>query len=304
MTSPPPSSPLDPTPAPVFLDVPFLLEASLPRPRTGWFWYGLGGFLLVVLASSYASMRSPVANAAMSLISGLVMFGIMIGMSALSWQAIRRARLEQAQLESIEELVQLRRWPQAGVILNGMLSQPTRSAAGRLQALLYLTAVLARYNRYTDAIAVEEHLLDAMELDPGTAHALRLGRAMAMLQEDRLFDADRAINELRRGAKENNSAGLALVEIYRDVKTGHPAEAIELFDIHFTALRQQLGHRIADAWALIAKAYDILDRHPEASAAYTKATLLAPVSELNRRYAEVASLASKYTPAEAPVEMR
>jgi len=299
-----PIPPTDPMQPPAFLDVPFLLDASLPAPRTGWFWYGLGGFFLVVIASTYATLHSPGADAAMSLISGVAMFGIMFGMSAVSWHAIRRARMEQAQLEAVEELVQLRRWPQAAVILNGMLAQPARTAHGRLQSLIYLTAVLARYNRYTDAIAVEEHLLEGMELDPGTAFGLRLGRAMALLQEERLFDADRAINELRRSAGDGNSAGFALVEIYRDVKTGHPDEAIELFNAKLPTLRQQLGHRLADAWALIAKAHDLLEHEPEARAAYTNATLLAPAAELHRRYLEVSTLASKYTPAEAPVEMR
>src|SRR6202035_3824126 len=107
MTPSLPASPLDPMPQAVFLDVPFLLEASLPRQRTGWFWYGLGGLLLGVLASGYISMHSAAANAGMTLISGLVMCGMMIGVSTVSWQAVRRARLEQAQLESIEELVQL-----------------------------------------------------------------------------------------------------------------------------------------------------------------------------------------------------
>jgi len=290
--------------APAFLDVAALLEASLPRERTGWFWYALGGFLLVVVASAYTTAHSAAGGAAVNVLSGAAMLGIMVAMSVMSWRAIKRARAEQMQLESVEELVQLRRWPQAAVLLNGMLSQPARGPQGRLQALLYLTAVLARYNRYSDAIAVQEHLLENLDLDPGTAYGLRLGRAMALLQEDHLFDADRAINELRRFASENNSAGLALVEIYRDVKTGHPAEAIEIFNAQLPTLRQQLGHRVADAWALIAKAHDLLERKDEARAAYTNATLLAPAAELHRRYLEVSTLASHYTPAEAPVEMR
>jgi cytochrome c-type biogenesis protein CcmH/NrfG len=185
-----------------------------------------------------------------------------------------------------------------------MLSQPARSDHGRIQALIFLAAVLARYGRYGDSITVHDYLLDHVDLDPGTEYGLRLGRAMALLQEDRLFDADRAINELRRAAGDADSAGLALVEIFRDVKTGHPAEAVEIFNAKLTALRQQLGHRCADAWALVARAYDLLERPADAQTAYANATLLAPERELQRRYSEVAKLGGKYVASPAPPEMR
>ena len=163
---------------------------------------------------------------------------------------------------------------------------------------------------------MQEHLLDNVPLDPSTAHVLRLGRAMAMLREDHLFDADRAINELRRQVQRASdvevaasgetveSAGLALVEIYRDVKTGHPAEALEMFQRSLGAMRQQLGHRAGDAYGLAAKAFDLLNRPAEAQEAYEKATLLTLPAELERRYPELASLATKFTPAARPGEAR
>jgi tetratricopeptide (TPR) repeat protein len=84
------------------------------------------------------------------------------------------------------------------------------------------------------------------------------------------------------------------------VKTGHPAEAIELFEATLPSLREQLGHRVADAHMLVAKAYDLLNRETEAAKAYENATLLAPPAEIYRRYPETASLAGKYQPAIAP----
>ena len=140
-------------------------------------------------------------------------------------------------------------------------------------------------------------------LDPASAYGLRLGRAMALLSEDHLVDADRAISELRRlGPPDRDSGGLALVEIYRDVKTGHPSEAVELFEKRRTSLRDHLGHRVADAYALAARAYDLLGRREEAQDAFAKATLLAPPPELYRRYAEVEKLKDRYTPTPAPPE--
>lgn len=125
---------------------------------------------------------------------------------------------------------------------------------------------------------------------------------MSMLHEDRLFDVNKAIGDLRRSRDGQESAGLALVEIYRDVKTGHPEEAIEIFERKLPVMREQLGQRVADAHALAARAYDLLGREAEARAAYENATLLSPEVELQRRYAEVRPLGEKYPAAVAPAE--
>jgi hypothetical protein len=64
-----------------------------------------------------------------------------------------------------------------------------------------------------------------------------------------------------------------------------------------------LGHRVADAHALVARAHDLLGQEPEARAAYERATLLAPPAELQRRYPELAKLAEKFAPSIAPMEV-
>jgi hypothetical protein len=132
------------------------------------------------------------------------------------------------------------------------------------------------------------------------AYGVRLGRAFAMLRDDHLFDADRAISELRRQPGASDSGGLALVEIFRDVKTGHPDEAIDLFETRLPALRDQLGHRVADAYALASRAYDLRGRDAEARDCWAKATLLAPPGELLRRYPDVKNVADKCAPSFAP----
>src|SRR5205085_555187 len=119
--------------------------------------------------------------------------------------SVREHRAQQQTVEAIEELLQLRRWDQAGMALQIFLSTPARSPRVRAQALVYLASLLARHHRFEDAIAVQDYLLD---------------------------------------------------------------------------------HELV----------------AEAQAAYERATLLSPVSELHRRYPEVAKLAEKYTPAPAPVE--
>jgi tetratricopeptide (TPR) repeat protein len=213
---------------------------------------------------------------------------------------MRNQREEQQRLDAIEELITLRRWPEAGGLLQQQLSQPARTPQMRAQALIFLASTLVRYHRFDEAIAVHTELLDSGLLDEGSMYGVRLGRAMAMLREDSLVDADQAMSEVRRSPAAPNSAGYALVELYRDVKTGHPAEAVEIFQAKRDLFRQQLGHRVADAWALVARAYDLLGRSDEAATAYHNATLLAPVAELQRRYPEVTALEGKYPVATAP----
>jgi tetratricopeptide (TPR) repeat protein len=304
-------------PAIGFLDVQALLERSLPRrsPLRGV--YLLGLFILVVLTSAFVSAQSADAANLVRGLSAIAMIGVMAGLFIYSWHIAKQHRAEQLQLEAIEELVTLRRWPQAALLLQAMLGQPTRSPHARVQALIYLAGVLARYHRFDDAIAVQDHLLEAVNMDESTAYGLRLGRAMAMLREDHLFDADRAIADLkRRIGRENSvesesnnalpqvteSAGLALIEMYRDVKTGHPTEALDTLAARLPAMRRQLSHRVADAWALAAKAHDLLGQETEAQTAFENATLLSPMSEMIRRYPEIASIVPKYKPATAPAE--
>ena len=289
-----------------FLDVETLLETSQPRGNGSWIWMALGGFVLAVLMSTYVGLQSAQVHQALNIVASLAMLALTAGMAAHVWTVVKRHRAEQQQIHAIEEMGQLRRWGEAAGALGMVLSRPTRSPGARVQALLYLTSVLGRYHRHLDAMALEEYLLEHIRLDEGTSFLLRLGRAMSMLHEDRLFDADRAISDLRRagGGEGRESAALALVEIYRDVKTGHPAEAIAIFKERATALRDQLGQRVADVYALIARAYDMQGLGDEAGENYRKATLLCPAGELNRRYAEVAALGGRYAAAEAPVEAR
>jgi tetratricopeptide (TPR) repeat protein len=287
-----------------FLDVPALLESSQPRPRVGLFWFAAAGFLLVVAGASLVAGQSETGRRVVEALSAVLMLGVIAGMTVFTFLTVRKHRGEQQELEAAAELVQLRRWPEAAGVLQGALSRPARTPAMRGQALIYLGAVLARYHRFDDAIAVYDHLLDNNLVDAGTAHGLRLGRVMAMLRENHLFDADRAIADLRRtvAGAGVESAGLALVEIYRDVITGHPDEAVAVFEQRLPLLRDQLGHRAADAYALAARAYDLLGRAVEAQAAYAKATLLSPLTELHRRYPELEKLAGRYQPSPAPPE--
>jgi hypothetical protein len=287
---------------PQFLDVERLLRASVPRPRAGWFGYALSSLVLVVLMSAIVVVKNGAPREQVQVMSAVAVLGILCGVAGMFVTVVRKHRAESAMVQAAGELVQLRRWPQAAIVLEQILSRPSTSNPLRTQTLVYLASVLARYHRFNDAIAVQNHLLDNELIDASIAFGLRVGRAMAMLREDHLFDADRAISELRRLEGTDESAGLALVEIYRDVKTGHPDEAIDIFQSRLPTMRDQLGHRVADAYALVSRAFDLRSRDAESRDAWGKATLLAPAMELVRRYPEVKPVAEKYPPSPAPAD--
>jgi tetratricopeptide (TPR) repeat protein len=284
-----------------FLDPGRLMESSRPMPRVRLSWWAAGGFAVVLLLTALIGNKTATEQELVRVIWALAMLVLMGGLFAFSLYTVRRFRFDQIRVERIGELVQLRRWPEAAVAIEQYLASPARTHAFRAQALVYLSSVLARLHRFEDAIAVQNQLLEEGMLDETSAATLRMARAMAMLREDHLFDADRAISELRRGPLAG-TAGVALVEIYRDVKTGHPAEAAELFEQKLTVIRDQLGHRVADAYGLAARAYDLLGREDDARKAFQNATLLAPAGELFRRYPEVEKLSGRYEPAAAPPE--
>ncbi len=283
---------------PPFLDVPALLQFSRPQPRMNWVGFVLAAFVAIsvyVAVGGHGGGGQPVLDGVLLLGGGALFATFAV--------AVRRHRKQFQTVEAIEEMVQLRRWEPAGILLDRFLSTPVRSPRLWTRALVQLSAVLARHHRFADAVEVDDFLLDFDGLlDDPAAYGVRVMRAMALLREDALLDADRAIGDLRRRGP-RASGPLALIEIYRDVKTGHPAEAIEVFDLRLDVLRSHLGHRVADAHALVARAYDLLGRDAEAAAAYARATALAPAPELHRRYPELEPLRGKYPPTPAPQEV-
>jgi hypothetical protein len=292
---------MEPSATPTFLDGDRLFESSRPVARVNLTRWIAGGFLVLMLLSGLIGSQTAGSRAAVSVLCGISIIGLMVAMSAISFYSIRKFRADQRTVEQIGEMVQLRRWPDAALAVDRYLSLPARTQAFRVQALVYLSYVLARLHRFQDSINVQNQLLEEGILDESSSATLRISRAMSMLREDHLFDADRAISELRRSVV-GGSAGVTLVEIYRDVKTGHPREAIELFEEKLPILRDYLGQRVSDAYGLAARAYDMVGREADALAAFTNATLLAPAAELFRRYPEVEKLAGRYDSAVAPPE--
>ena len=189
------------------LDIPQLLEVSQPQPRVPWVWYAIGVGILLAGMDHLLSGQSPEMDQVLNGISALTMTGVLVGLMAISLVNVRAVRAQHLLLDRVAEMIQLRRWPEAAMPLRQMLSQPVKTEHFRAQALVYFSVVLARYDRFDAAIEIQEYLLDHEMVDPVSAFGLRIGRAMAMLRLDRLFDADRAVSELRRTPGARNPAG-------------------------------------------------------------------------------------------------
>lgn len=277
------------------------------------------GRLLLLGVGLAIAVPLVVPAAAGQTLSALALLGTLVGVIATSASAYRGLVVEQQRVQHAEDLVQLRRWQEAATLLGDLLSRPMRTPVARWRALVMLSAVLMRYHRFEDAITVHDVLLDGQVLDPRGDYGVRVARAMALLRVDRLYDADRAINELRRLTVRSDerrrpdgiggwlpasadSGGLALVEMYRDVKTGHPQEAVDVFRDALPALRRQLGVQAGQAYALAARAAELLGREDDARRWWHDATTLVPVEELTRRYSEVESL-RRFAAAKVPASL-
>lgn len=219
-----------------------------------------------------------ILNAALLGLGGLIVW--MVAHTA------RRHRREQESLALAHQNVQLRQWAAAASGLATLLSRPMLIPQARIQALIYLSAVLAHYQRFGDVAKVHDYILQRAQLDPGTDQRLRSASIWAMLREDRLVDADRAIVELRRSCGSTRSPSLAMAELYRDIKTGHGEEALAEFHSDLPMLRQQLGHRSADAWALASCASRAMGKLDDARTMARNALLLGDARDILSRFPE------------------
>jgi tetratricopeptide (TPR) repeat protein len=312
--SPPVSAPVI-TVGQAFLDPRGLIDASDGQRFVPPAWPVL--FIAMALVVASASLSGPNAGGAQA----AVVVGLVVAWCGhfLVRRSIGRAIAAEVQaVNAIEELVQLRRWMEAADLVQRVLSRPMYLRERRLTALLCLATLLTRYHRFADARVVHDYLLQNGGSDINAAHSIRVARAMGMLREDYLVDADKAMNDLRRevnrardevrrhrggeAADDVQSAGLALLELYRDVKTRHYEEAVQGFERSLPILREQLGMRVADAWLLVAAARHGLGQTDAARIAYTNATALAPAVELHRRYPEASALAEIYSAPATPAK--
>jgi tetratricopeptide (TPR) repeat protein len=251
----------------------------------------------------------------------MVLWSAFIAVIVYLWSFVRSLRTESNRLDQVEDLLAMKRYMEVGIELEQIMSGPMRIDQHRLRAMVLLATTLARCGRFEDALAIYNQLVEVERVAGPSGAMVKMGRAMAMLQTDHLYDADRAINDLRRlidrgGAGEElqqlepdapvippdalSISALRLVELYRDVKTGHADEAIKLFESNLPLMTTGLGHRVGEAYALVAVAYDRLGNTDAARARFLDGTALQGVGDILNRYPEVRPLITKYAPTPVP----
>lgn len=233
--------------------------------------------------------------------SGLVLI-LALALMFFGYFQSRKSRVEMMSLETAGELIQLRQWTKAEELLRSLLSSPMRNPQSRLQALAFLIHVLNRCQRYSDALDVYDHLLGQQRIDDSSIYNLRAGRAMALLRDDRLYDADKAIGQLRQTGAED-APPLIMLQLYHALKTGRLDDLVEIYARRVGHLKTEMGPKAADAHAFAAAAYFQLGDAERAERCWTLATLIAPPVEWVRRFTELNRVAGGCRPAVFPMEV-
>ena len=120
-----------------------------------------------------------------------------MGFSSMGLRFVRKAiDRQETELTAVEELIRLRRWPEAVLAIRSFLSSPSVDYGVRARALSYLAAILSRFDRFDEALAVQDELLkDEQVIDPMNGFAVRVGRVIMMLRQDHLVDANGALSQ-------------------------------------------------------------------------------------------------------------
>ena len=176
-----------------WFDVGRLLDVSRPAPVGPLFLLpplGLAMMVGALLLTLFAPARIGVPLGVGLLLSS-------VACTVIVARAATRARDERRRVRDADELVTLRRWPEAAAALRSLLARPMRLDVNRRPALVALARVLGRYGLHDEAIDVAEEVLDDPRTDPATKFAVGCGRAVLLLQGGRLGDANDALSRLR-----------------------------------------------------------------------------------------------------------
>ncbi len=317
MSDPLSQSPVQPMPTGPLSEPQRLIDASRIRGEVRFLRPGMAIWIaMAALVSVFLPME-----AAAKLLLQMILWGAFFGVIVFFWLLVGNLRRESATLDQMEDALAMKRHGECAFLLQQLMSKPMRVDQHRLRAMVLLATTLARTQRHDDALLVYNELIVAERVAGPSGAMVKLGRAMAMLQSDHLYDADRALIDLRRlidrgGAVDELQqidsraptipadalaiSALRLIELYRDVKTGHAEEAVSLFESNLPLMTAGLGHRVAEAYALAAVAYDRLGNTDAARQRFLDATVLQGVGDMLNRYPELRPLLARYSPTPVP----
>jgi len=261
------------------------VDQHAPRPPR----FGRGmtiSVLVGVLVLLFVLPPSPLT----SLLPWLILGGL------LYWILSQRGALITAQrgVRHVLELTALRRPHDAVSVAWHLIPNLHRWPELHVQGVLLLGANLMTLRQWDAAIEAQTYLLDHLPAQHPTAHLLRAQRAMGLLREDRLADADSELRALQRADVDGLTMSIVkLGLLMQRVKTHHDADALAEAasdDPHQTFA--PIGTEAAYGYGMLALASHRTQQPDQAQRWWHDATMLLPAEHLIDAMPEFAPLAA------------
>lgn len=269
--------------------------AASSQPRRGFL---QGHKLLAALAIlGLLSMlfRSP------PLLNWLVPLSVAALVTIGSWTLIRRQRAASSQLAAGLTALQLRDYPRAQQLLIASMSRPVYNPVQRTGGLLALAMVAEHQRCYEPALRLYESVLSSPRCQWSQYHLAAVAKALSLLRLDRLTDAVDYIAQLEKTSLPPPSrAMLSMVQLYRQIRTGQSAVALENYDQIAAQARDHLGTGAAPIYGLLALAHDRQSDQAGARLWWLRATMLLRGAELVHYFEELQPLTQKWPDMQVP----
>jgi len=282
-----------------------LLERHPPRAPQRWL-----GVVLLLGMLVMVTLATVVSHP----LTWLLPWGYLIGMIVFISQRVRQHRKIDQQSQQAHDMTMLRQHPEALRLLWGFIPAAATRATLQGQAIALMAHNLFQIGAHEAALVVFDHLRDQVPIDHPAAQQVAVRRAISLLMEDRLSDADDAIRRLTGALDEyagtDLPALLLTAQLLQQTRTHHNNDAILTAGQPdtFTDTLRPLGTDAAYAHALVALAYQresSKSQEPSiaqtlrnrAQDAWSNATLLLPRASLAFRFPEL----NEVTLSDAPV---
>jgi len=251
----------------------------------------------MLLAVILVLFRDPDASPARALVPVVLMLGV-LGVSALFARELRRLQWLYGQTLTQMQFCQ---WPAAMALLGQMMRRPIDAADVRSAALLWTAELATRSGEHDAAVAALDEVL-AVDANEQHRQSAQTEKALALLRAGRLAEAAELLDGLRSVILGEPMASVAEVgRLYHLIRTRAFDAAAQRADDLGRRARRIFHRQAAYVYGLIALALDQAGRPEPAQAWYDCATRLMSPDELARRFAELAPLAERLTPARSPL---
>ncbi|MFW6146237.1 MAG: tetratricopeptide repeat protein [Planctomycetota bacterium] len=291
-----PADPVAAAEAPVALSdaqVRTWIARSRPHSTRIW-WWRRWGLMAAMIGAIILVIRTDTED---SLARHLLPVGIMLGVLAFSGLFARQVRRIQRLYGRALTEMQLRQWPAALATLDQLMRRPIDAADVRSAALLWTAELATRAGEHDAAVAALDEVL-AIDANEHHRQSAQTEKALALLRAGRLAEAAELLDAFRTIVFHEPMASVAEVgHLYHLVRTRAFEDAAARADDLGRRARKVFQRQAGYVFGLIALALEQVGQGERAQAYYDCATRLMSPGELGRRFAELAPLAQRLTPA-------